>query len=136
MVRMVFPLYLCGAASKANMPTLIGSEDFLTAPQPLLCVAARRHTTNTMMALRNVQDDDARFVMAQAADHFAIRAAAEDNRAVGRAGNGHGLFESRRDGEHADQHANDAGDADNRGRDRAKTLRQAQQPELRDGHDL
>ena len=68
----------------------------------------------------------------EAADHFAVRAAAQDNRAVGRAGNGHGLLESRRDGQHADEHGDDAGDADDRGRDRAAPLRQAQQPELGD----
>ena len=72
----------------------------------------------------------------KAADHFAVRAAAQNDGAVGRAGDRHGLPETRRDGEHAHEHRHDAGDADDRGRDRAAPLREAQQPELRDGCDL
>ena len=48
----------------------------------------------------------------------------------------HGLFETRRDGEHADQHGDDAGDAKDCGGHRTSPLRQAQQSELRDGADL
>jgi hypothetical protein len=80
--------------------------------------------------------DHAGLIAAEAADHFTIRTAAQDDSRVGRAGNGHGLFETRRDGEHADEYRDDTGDAKNRGRDRAAPLRDAQQPEFRDGPDL
>jgi hypothetical protein len=49
MVRIVFPLYLCGIASNANMPTLIGSEGLATSAQLSLCMPDRRHPSNTVM---------------------------------------------------------------------------------------
>src|SRR5581483_7530769 len=80
--------------------------------------------------------DHAGGVAIETADHFTVRAAAEDDGGFGRNVGGHRLAESGRDGEHADQDANNAGDTEDRGRNRAATLRNGQQPELGDGADL
>ena len=80
--------------------------------------------------------DDARALVRQAAEHFAVRPAAQNDRGVGRAGGVEGLAETDAHREHAHQDGDHAADAEHRRPDRAASLGDAEQAELGDGGDL
>ncbi len=58
--------------------------------------------------------DQTRFSSCQAADHFTIGAAAQDDGRVRRTGSGHGLLEPHRHRKHTDEHSDNARNAHER----------------------